>query len=150
MCFRNILLIHTIPLLMIHPSQLERVQKIFFSCNTFFFFLYIPFVSFSISNTTCLFITLRSVIASVTLLLWQLVDHVATFQAILGCEICFLSSYIRRPLYCENSVCLWGRTRRLFRITTSYAPPPQINFLYLSLSGGGRRERGGSELRGRP
>ena len=43
---------------------------------------------FLVRNTACLFITLGGVIASVFLLLWWLVDLVATFQAIFGCEIC--------------------------------------------------------------
>lgn len=67
-------------------SRPERFHKIFLFYNTFF--SNIAFVSFSISSATCLFITLGSVIASVILLLWQLVNLVATFQVILGCEIC--------------------------------------------------------------
>lgn len=84
-------------------------------------------MSFSISNTTCLFITLESVIASVTLLSWRLVDLVATFQAILGCEICLYldisDSHSTVIIQCVSEV----KMRCL-------PPPPPPHAFLLSLS----------------
>lgn len=86
----------------------------------------------------------------VTLLLRRLLDLAATFQAKLRCEICL---YFVVLFSCSSVIiqCVSKENRPAFaQITSSVHNPPCIFLSYLSLSGGGRRRWGGSELRGRP